>query len=207
MREASARIPFISAEVAELADALRSGRSSGNGVWVRLPPSALERPRVQTWGLLISAIMGPMADKRTFTDKKKRGGSQISGVQVMFAAILSIGLILAINFSTRISAGQPLQEAYNRVQTEIAELQAEQADLTALRNYVRSDAYVEQWARDDGKMIRPGEVLVVPVPSGRSIEATPAPQVSFEDVRTTPDEPEPWMLWWQLFFDNLPPDF
>jgi len=151
--------------------------------------------------------MEPMADKRTFTDKKKRGGSQISGVQVMFAAILSIRLILAINFSTRISAGQPLQEAYNRVQTEIAELQAEQADLTALRNYVRSDAYVEQWARDDGKMIRSGEVLVVPVPSGRSIEATPAPQVSFEDVRTTPDEPEPWMLWWQLFFDNLPPDF
>ena len=28
------------AEVAELADALRSGRSSLRGVWVRLPPSA-----------------------------------------------------------------------------------------------------------------------------------------------------------------------
>lgn len=148
-----------------------------------------------------------MADKRTLTDKKKRSGSQISGVQVMFAAILSIGLILAINFSTRISAGQPLQAAYNRVQTEISELQAEQADLTALRDYVRSDAYVEQWARDDGKMIRPGEVLVVPVPSGRSIQATPAPQISLEDVRTTADEPEPWMLWWQLFFDNAPPEF
>ena len=30
-----------SAEVAELADALRSGRSEGSLVWVRLPPSAL----------------------------------------------------------------------------------------------------------------------------------------------------------------------
>ena len=29
------------AEVAELADALRSGRSEGALVWVRLPPSAL----------------------------------------------------------------------------------------------------------------------------------------------------------------------
>lgn len=28
------------ADVAELADALRSGRSSRKGVWVRLPPSA-----------------------------------------------------------------------------------------------------------------------------------------------------------------------
>jgi hypothetical protein len=31
---------LTSADVAELADALRSGRSSRKGVWVRLPPSA-----------------------------------------------------------------------------------------------------------------------------------------------------------------------
>ncbi len=147
-----------------------------------------------------------MAEKRIPTEKKKRG-SQISGVQVMFAAILSIGLILAINFSTRISAGQPLQAAYNRVQDEIEQLQAEQVDLTALRDYGRSDAYVERWARDDGKMIRPGELLIIPVPSGRSLEPTPDAQVSIGDVRTTPNDPQSWMLWWQLFFDSPPPDF
>jgi cell division protein FtsB len=150
-----------------------------------------------------------MADKRTPIDKhdKKKRGGQLSGVQVMFAAILSIGLILAINFSTRISAGQPLQEAFNRVRAEIEQLRAEQAELTAQRDYVQSDAYVERWARDDGKMIRSGERLVVPVPSGVSLETTPAPPISFEDVRTTPDEPEPWELWWQLFFDSPPPEF
>ena len=142
-----------------------------------------------------------MQDKQ----KRKRGG-QISGVQVMFAAILGIGLILAINFSARISAGQPLQQAYSRVATEISSLKDQQAELTSQRNYVLSDGYVEQWAHGDGKMVRPGEVLVVPVPSGADAAATAEPSVSLEDVHTTPDETQPWLLWWQIFFDGPPPN-
>jgi len=137
--------------------------------------------------------------------KRKRTG-QISGVQVMFAAILGIGLILAINFSARITAGQPLQAAYSRVATEISSLKDQQAQLTAQRDYVLSDTYVEQWAHSDGKMVRPGEVLVVPVPSGADAAATAEPQVSLEDVHTTPDQTQPWVLWWQIFFDSPPPN-
>ena len=66
--------------------------------------------------------------------------------------------------------------------------------MTAQRDYVLSDAYVEQWARGDGKMVRPGEVLVVPVPSGADVAATAEPQVSLEDVHTTPEQTQPWVL-------------
>jgi cell division protein FtsB len=143
-----------------------------------------------------------MAEQRP---ERKRTG-QLSGVQIMFAAILAIGLILAINFSSRITAGQPLQEAYDQVQAEIEALQQEQAALLVERDYVESDAYVEQWARDEGKMIRTGEVLIIPVPSGTGIEPTPIPQFDVP-VETTPPEPESWMLWWSLFFDGPPPRF
>ncbi len=68
-----------------------------------------------------------------------------------------------------------------------------------------SDAYVESWAHDDGKMVRDGEVLVIPVPSGAEVDATPAPAVSPIDVQTTPDQAPTWVLWWQLFFDSPPP--
>ncbi len=145
-----------------------------------------------------------MQDKPKRDQTRKRGG-QISGVQVMFAAILSIGLILAINFSGRISAGQPLQEAYNLVRKEIAQLQEDQATLTAQRDYVMSDAYVESWAHDDGKMVRNGEILVIPVPSGAEVNATPAAAASVNAVQTTPDQAPTWVLWWQLFFDGPPP--
>jgi cell division protein FtsB len=138
-------------------------------------------------------------------DRRRRSG-QISGVQVMFAAILSIGLILAINFSARIADGQPLQQAYHRVDAEIQSLKTRQAELTGERDYVLSDAYVEKWARSDGKMVRPGEVLVVPVPSGLDIEVTPEPTISPEQVRTTDAQPQPWTLWWQMFFDSPPPN-
>ncbi len=139
--------------------------------------------------------------------KNGRGRTgQISGVQVMFAAILSIGLILAINFSSRIAAGQPLQAAYNRVDDEIEQLKTQQAQLTAQRNYVLSDAYVAQWARADGKMILPGERLIVPVPSGVEAAVTPEPLASSEVVQAADNQPQPWMLWWQIFFDSPPPN-
>jgi len=137
--------------------------------------------------------------------KRKRTG-QLSGVQVMFAAILAIGLLLAINFSSRIAAGQPLQDTYDRVQSEIDQLKQVQGALITERDYVRSDAFVEQWARSEGKMIRPGEVLVVPVPAGPGIIETPVAENQVP-VQTTPPEPDPWTLWWSLFFDGSPPQF
>lgn len=138
-------------------------------------------------------------------DKRKRRAGGFSGVQIMFAAILSIGLILALNFGSRIAESQPLQAAFYNVRDEIEALRQEQARLTRQRDYVRSDLYVEQWARSEGKMARPGEILVVPVPVAESAEATPAPEIVFTDVQTLPPEPARWEIWWALFFDNPPP--
>ncbi|MDL1901749.1 hypothetical protein FBR02_13370 [Anaerolineae bacterium CFX9] len=149
------------------------------------------------------------------TTRSRRGGDgegrpktgQLSGVQILFAAILSIGLILSINFSARISESQPIQEAYESAVREIDQLRREQQRLIEQRDYVRSDAYVENWARSDGKMVRPGEVLVIPVPSGITVEDTPDPQVFIDALQTEPPAPEPWQLWWQLFLDAPPPEF
>jgi cell division protein FtsB len=147
--------------------------------------------------------MNAQRDTSTYATPRRRG--DVSGVQIVFAAILAIGLILALNFNSRISATQPMQQEYQRALAEIEQLQAEQAELLRLRDYVRSDAYVQQWARSDGKMARPGEVLIVPVPMDNSGAPTPTPSVSLDDLRTTPIEPEPWMVWWALFMDSPPP--
>ncbi len=134
-----------------------------------------------------------------------RGTSQLSGVQVMFAVILAVGLLLAINFSSRIADGQELLNAYDNVSTEIQELKLEYATLSVQSTYVQSDQYVEQWARERGKMIRSGQRLLIPVPMG--IPATPTPQpVPIEDTfQDGLAHPEPWELWWSLFFDTAPP--
>lgn len=146
-----------------------------------------------------------MADEKPKRQGRKRT-SQLSGLQIMFAAILAIGLILGLNFTRLFSASQPLQQTYGQITTEIAKLEKDQADLIRERDYVQSDAYVEAWARDEGKMVQPGERLVIPVGSQSLAEATaePLPQAV---VQTTPPEPPSWQLWWALFFDSLPPQF
>jgi cell division protein FtsB len=137
-------------------------------------------------------------------ETKRKRSNQLSSVQVMFAAILAIGLALAINLSSLVNSAQPLQEKYRQLTSEIVQLEQEQAALVVERDYAESDAYVENWARSDGKMVRSGEVLVVPVPSGIDIQPTVVPQIEVA-VETTPPKPETWMLWWALFFDSPPP--
>ena len=149
-----------------------------------------------------------MADRTQQPPKTQRRRDQLSSMQMMFAAILAIGLLLAINFSSRIAAGQPLQQLHAQVEDEIEQLEREQAALIAERDFVRSDAYVDQWARDEGKMVRAGEHLVIPVPSAntpRQDEA--AVRQLVVPVETTPPGPEPWQVWWALFFDSPSPDF
>jgi cell division protein FtsB len=144
-----------------------------------------------------------MAAEKPKRPERKRTG-QLSGLQIMFAAILAIGLILGLNFTSLIASGQPLQELYQQVNGEIDKLQKEQAALIQERDYAQSDAYVAQWARSEGKMVLPGEVLVVPVPSGAQAEATLAPEPTVE-IETRAPEPEPWQVWWAMFFDSPPP--
>ena len=149
--------------------------------------------------------MAEQIDKRRRDEHASRG-SQLTSAQIMFAVILAVGLLLAINFSSRIIAGQPLQEAYHQAQSEVDELRAEQAALIARLDYVRSDPYVERWARSEGKMVREGEILVVPVPSGVVVENEPV-VVAEAPVQTAPPEPQSWTLWWSLFLDAPPPSF
>ena len=146
--------------------------------------------------------MTPEKPKR----QERKRTSQLSGLQIMFAAILAIGLILGLNFTRLFSAGQPLQQTYNQLTSEITQLEKDQADLTRERDYVQSDDYVESWARDEGKMVLPGEHLVIPVGSQSASEATPEP-VQQAAVQTTPPDPPKWQLWWALFFDTDPPQF
>ncbi len=151
-----------------------------------------------------TANPNPSTENREET--KRNRDRRLSSVQIMFAVILSVGLMLALQFSSRIQADRELQRIHDQVIQEIDFLEQQQEDLVNDLNYVKSDAYVERWARDEGKMIREGEVLVLPQPLENSIETavTPIPLVAFE---TTPPEPENWQLWWALFFDSPPPSF
>lgn len=138
--------------------------------------------------------------------EKRSKERRLSSVQVLFAFILSIALMLTLNFSSRIQADRELQRIHAQVMQEIELLEQRRLDLADELDYVKSDAYVEFWARDEGKMIREGEVLVLAqrAEPSSAAQATPVSPVEF---KTKPPEPENWELWWALFFDSPPPEW
>ncbi len=109
-------------------------------------------------------------------------------MQIVFAAILSMGLLLVINFSGRIARSQQTEAERQRLQATITVLEQQQIDLLKDRDYAASDASVEHWAHTEGKMVRDGEILVIPIPAG-IVEPTPLPPAPVLITTPTP-EPE-----------------
>lgn len=131
--------------------------------------------------------------------------NQLSSLQIVFGSILAISLLLAINFSGRIAAGQRIDGELHALESTI---NAEQITATALKaelNYVSHDAYVEQWARQEGKMLKPGELLIKPVPGKQPTPLVPTPFLITVNNQPHPDT-QNWQLWWELFFDSPPPN-
>jgi cell division protein FtsB len=138
---------------------------------------------------------------------QNRRPRQLSSTQVMFAVILAIALMLAVQFSARIADERNLTAIRDTVEDEIELLRNEQADLIEELDYVQSDTYVEEWARSEGRMVRDGMVLVIPIASGESQNANQPETIepNAANVETTLPEPANWQLWWELFFDSPPP--
>lgn len=118
----------------------------------------------------------------------------LSGPQLIIVLVLLVGLFLTADFNRRLALNRRIVADEEALRQEVATAQAYQAELLAQIEAVQSDAYVERWARYEAKMVKPGEVLVVPLALPPTPEAVPTPL-------PTPT-PAPWEAWWALFFGN-----
>jgi cell division protein FtsB len=129
---------------------------------------------------------------------KTRSRARLTNTQIILIVMTAIGLRMVVDFSQRTVEGQQLIAEQRQLEAEIEALLEEQAALEVLKFYYSSDAFVEAWAHDEGKMVREGEILVIPVPLG---EAEPTPPPAEVTAAALP----PWRVWWLLFFDSPPP--
>ncbi|MCB9420929.1 MAG: septum formation initiator family protein [Ardenticatenaceae bacterium] len=114
---------------------------------------------------------------------------------IMLAIIFAI--YVALDLNRRARAGQLVGVGEEALQQELILETTRQVELQATLDYVQSDDYVAAYARDEGGMLQPGEVEVVPLP----LEATPPPPAS---PFVTPDpalDARPWQAWWRLLTD------
>jgi cell division protein FtsB len=101
---------------------------------------------------------------------ERQGQTRIPMIWIL--AIVVLGILVLGDLNRRMADARRLEQDTLILQTEVAAMATERVDLLTRVAEATSENVVAAWAREDAKMVRPGEVLVVPVgPPG----ATPVP--------------------------------
>jgi len=117
--------------------------------------------------------------------------------------ILAVGGLVALvmllgDFNARIAELNRLRREHEQVATQLAALRETQTALQTQVAYATSEAAVLQNAYEEERMVRPGDVLVVPLPPAVQSAAPPAPPLQM------PAHYEKWEYWFALFFGKTP---
>ena len=114
-------------------------------------------------------------------------------------AVLLVLFFLLMGLSTKFSNLNQLNEQNELMSTEVAVLRATNNILETQIAFTTSEAAVEAYAREDGRMVRPGEVLIVPI---SPTQITPIPEFI---PTATVESLSNLEIWFQLFFSNGTP--
>jgi len=125
--------------------------------------------------------------------------SNRSQLAISVAIVITFVVVVALvwGFGQQLALARQMRTEEIRLEHMVAAEQSRYDGLVAQLEYVKSDEYVEHWARAEAKMAKPGEVIVVlPTDAGEEqqpVGPQPAPI----------PEPEDWPFWvelWKLVF-------
>ncbi len=103
-------------------------------------------------------------------------------------------MLMVIDFNARLEELDLLRKHEQVVSAQATQVVQTQAALQTQVAYAGSDQVVQDWARQEGHYVQPGDQLVIPV-GGPNV--TPSQSQS----PTSPPTPLPnWQVWWNLFF-------
>lgn len=119
---------------------------------------------------------------------------QFDKKRIMVVAGLVLLFFLMVDLNTRLNDLYRLTRERDSMRTEIANLTATAVGLETQIAFATSDGAVEQWAREEGMLVRPGDQLIVPIAPA---DATPVPVVA---PQATQPAMKNWQVWWALFF-------
>ncbi|HZW05006.1 MAG TPA: hypothetical protein VFF68_13820 [Anaerolineaceae bacterium] len=119
---------------------------------------------------------------------------RLQSKHLIIVLVIAAGFYLVMDLNSRLNALNLKTQQHNVASTEVAYLEATVNALHTQIGFATSEVAVEEWARERGRMTRPGDVLVVPLPPEN---VTPQPVVT---VAATPEPMENWEVWRILFF-------
>lgn len=135
--------------------------------------------------------------------KKKRQNPRTPLAQFVAIIALTISIFLIVDLGRRAATNYRIQREAERLTQEVAAAREYQNKLLERRTYAASDLYVEAVARNELKWAKPGETVVMVLPTYETARAPNQPAVDAEQhvqVIKTPEQ-----AWWELFFGDPPP--
>ena len=124
--------------------------------------------------------------------------------QIITIVVATMAISMIVDFGRKATANYRIRNEEARLEQEIAAERAQHEALLARTEYVQTDEYVEHVAREELKWVKPGEIVVVPVPLER--KPVPTPETPPAPTELLQGESH-WQEWWSLFFDRPPPEF
>jgi hypothetical protein len=113
----------------------------------------------------------------------------------IFVGILVL-ILMVMDFNSRLEELNSLKKHAEVISTQATQAMQTQLSLQTLVAYAGSDQAVQDWARQEGHEIQPGDQPVVPVGQPG---ATPF-QAGMPTAIPTPQQN--WQIWWNLFFGD-----
>ena len=124
--------------------------------------------------------------------------------QIITIVVATMAISMIVDFGRKATANYRIRNEEARLEQEIVAERAKHEALLARTEYVQTDEYVEHVAREELKWVKPGEIVVVPVP----LESKPVPTPETPPAPTELLQGEShWQEWWSLFFDRPPMEF
>ena len=117
------------------------------------------------------------------------------GAGILLTLLIFGGLAWA--FVQQVSLAEELRGEMRQLEGAVATQEAKQRYLTATLTYVHTDAYVEEWAREEARMAKSGEVVIIPLVEGGGPQPASTPESPPEVDEPLQDEGRPfWLRWW-----------
>jgi cell division protein FtsB len=112
---------------------------------------------------------------------------------ILIIGILAVMVLLMTDFYSRLDGLARLNTERSTIQVQVNALSYTAEALNTRIAFATSEAAVAEWARVEGHMVKPGDVLIVPLPAEKATAVPQRAQAPTEVVV------ENWQVWWALF--------
>ncbi len=111
-----------------------------------------------------------------------------------------VGVIVALfilgDLNRRMEEARQMEQDARALASQVAGLEAQSVLLQTQVAGVTSEAAIEAWAHSEGKLVRDGEKLIVPMPPPG------APTPAAPTATPYPQPPSSWLVWRELLFGD-----